>query len=210
MNVIEFILDRKIEVFQRTIEHIQLTGVSVLLAICVGVPMGVVLTRKKNLTIPVIGAVNIVQTIPSLALLGFLIPLLGIGVKPSILALFLYSLLAIIKNTIAGINQVESSIIEAGTGMGMTNIQILFKIEIPLSVPVILSGIRIATVTCIGIATLCAAIGSGGLGQFIFRGISMVNSNMILAGAIPAALLALFFDFLLNKIEKYLTPRSTC
>ncbi|MDP8248939.1 MAG: ABC transporter permease [Candidatus Tritonobacter lacicola] len=208
MNVAQFILERRAEVLQRTVEHVQLSGISVLLAVCVGVPLGIMLTRKKGLTMPVVGVVNVVQTIPSLALLGFLIPLLGIGLKPAILALFLYSLLAIIKNTIAGINQVDRSIIEAGMGMGMTNLQILLKLELPLSVPVILSGIRIATVTCIGIATLCAAVGAGGLGQFIFRGISMVNSNMILAGAIPAALLALFFDFILLRVEKYLTPRG--
>jgi len=208
MNAAQFILERRAEVLQRTVEHIQLSGISVLLAVCVGVPLGIMLTRKKGLTMPVVGVVNVVQTIPSLALLGFLIPLLGIGFKPAILALFLYSLLAIIKNTIAGINQVDRSIIEAGMGMGMTNLQILLKLELPLSVPVILSGIRIATVACIGIATLCAAVGAGGLGQFIFRGISMVNSNMILAGAIPAALLALLFDFILLRAEKYLTPRG--
>lgn len=208
MNLIDFILDRKVEVFQRTIEHIQLTGIAILLAVCVGVLLGIILTRIKSLSAPVIALVNIIQTIPSLAMLGFLIPFMGIGVKPAILALFLYSLLAIVKNTVTGINQVNPSVVEAGLGMGMKDIQILLKIELPLSIPVILAGIRIATVTCIGIATLCAAIGAGGLGQFIFRGISMVNNNMILAGALPAALLALFSDFVLHKIEKYLTPKS--
>ncbi|MEA3435797.1 MAG: ABC transporter permease [Thermodesulfobacteriota bacterium] len=205
-NLIEFILDRKIEIFHRTIEHIQMIGISVFLAVFVGIPLGIILTRIKKLILPVVGIVNIIQTIPSLALLGLLIPLMGIGIKPAILALFLYSLLAIIKNTIAGINQIDSSLIEAGLGVGMTDRQILFKVELPLAVPIILSGIRIATVTCIGIATLCAAIGAGGLGQFIFRGISMLNNNMILCGALPAALLALILDFLLYKFEKYLTP----
>jgi osmoprotectant transport system permease protein len=206
VSFIDFVADRKIEMFQRTLEHVQLVGVSVFLAIGIGVPLGIILTKMKGLTVPVMSAVNVVQTIPSLALLGFLIPLLGIGIKPAILALFLYSLLAIMKNTIAGINQVDDSIIEAGLGMGMTGFQILLRIELPLSVPVILSGIRIATVACIGIATLCAAIGAGGLGQFIFRGISMVNNNMILTGAIPAALLALSFDALLHRLERRLTP----
>jgi osmoprotectant transport system permease protein len=209
LDFAEFILDRRTEVLQRTIEHIQLTGISVFLAVLVGIPLGILVTRIRSLTTPVTGAVNIVQTMPSLALLGLLIPLLGIGIEPAILALFLYSLLAIVKNTVAGINQVDSSIREAGLGMGMTDLQILTKIELPLSVPVILSGVRIATVTCIGIATLCAAIGAGGLGQFIFRGISMVNNNMILAGAIPAALLALFLDFLLHNLEKRLTPKKS-
>ena len=158
---------------------------------------------------PVVNIVNIIQTIPSLALLGFFIPIIGIGTKPAIIALFLYSLLAIIKNTMAGINQVDKSIIEAGTGMGMTNAQILIKIELPLAAAVIFSGIRIATVTCIGIATLCAAIGAGGLGQFIFRGISMVNNYMILAGALPAALMAIVVDLILHIIEKKLTPERT-
>jgi len=208
MTFLEFIIDRKIEILRRTLEHIQLTGLSVFLAVFIGIPLGILLTRLKKIADPVMGAVNVIQTIPSLALLGLLIPFLGIGWKPAVVALFLYSLLAIIKNTIAGINQIEPSVVEAGVGMGMTDFQILTKIEIPLSIPIILSGIRIATVSCIGIATLCAAIGAGGLGQFIFRGISMVSNNMIFAGAIPAALLALFFDFLLLRLEKHLTPKT--
>ena len=208
MTLINFILERKLEIISRIVEHIQLTGVSVLLAIGVGVPIGIILSKTKKLIPPVIGIVNIIQTIPSLALLGLLIPLLGIGFKPAILALFLYSLLAIVKNTLTGINNVENSIIEAGTGMGMTSSQILIKIELPLAIPVIFSGIRIATVACIGIATLCASIGAGGLGQFIFRGISMVNNNMILAGAIPSALLAIIFDFILHLLEKYFSPKT--
>ena len=208
MTLINFILERKLEIISRILEHIQLTGISVLLAIGVGVPIGIILSKTKKLIPPVIGIVNIIQTIPSLALLGLLIPLLGIGFKPAILALFLYSLLAIVKNTLTGINNVENSIIEAGTGMGMTSSQILIKIELPLAIPVVFSGIRIATVACIGIATLCASIGAGGLGQFIFRGISMVNNNMILAGAIPSALLAIIFDFILHLLEKYFSPKT--
>ncbi len=207
MSFFQFILDRKFEILERILEHIQLTGISVLLAVFVGVPIGILLTRKKFLTSPVMNAVNIIQTIPSLALLAFFIIPLGIGFKPAITALFLYSLLAIIKNTLTGINNVEKSIIEAGMGMGMTNSQILFKIELPLAMSIIFSGIRIATVSCIGIATLCAAIGAGGLGIFIFRGLSMLNNNMILAGALPAALLAVVFDFILHLCEKYFSPK---
>ncbi|MBN2402750.1 MAG: ABC transporter permease [Spirochaetes bacterium] len=209
MEFINFFLERKTEILFRSGEHIWLSGISVFLAVCFGLPVGILLTRIKQLATPVINIVNIIQTIPSLALLGFLIPVMGIGAEPAILALFLYSLLAIIKNTMTGINQVDKAIIEAGTGMGMTNSQILIKIELPLAAAVIFSGIRIATVTCIGIATLCAAIGAGGLGQFIFRGISMVNNYMILLGALPAALMAIVIDFILHIIEKKLTPERT-
>lgn len=206
MTFIQFIIDRQEEILFCSIEHLWLTGISMVLAISVGIPIGIVITRIKSLAIPVVNIVNIIQTIPSLALLGLLIPLMGIGTKPAIVALFSYSILAIIKNTKAGINQVDRAVIEAGKGMGMTDLQILLKIEMPLAMPVIFSGIRIATVSCIGIATLCAAIGAGGLGQFIFRGISMVNNNMILAGALPAALMAICFDLLMHFLEVKLSP----
>ncbi|MFC1503964.1 ABC transporter permease [Spirochaetota bacterium] len=202
----KILFERKAELLLYFWEHLKLSGTSVIIAIVIGIPLGIILTRKKSLAIPVVNIINIFQTIPSLALLGFLIPLIGIGAKPAILALSLYSLLAIVKNSMAGINQVDKDLIESGMGMGMTNIQILLRIELPLAVPIIFSGIRIAAVTCIGIATLCAAIGAGGLGQFIFRGISMVNTNMILLGALPTALLALIVDFSLHFIEKKLTP----
>ncbi len=206
MTFIQFFTDRQEEILLRSLEHLQLTGISMALAIGVGIPVGIVITRIKSLTIPVINIVNVIQTIPSLALLGFMIPLLGIGAKPAIIALFSYSILSIIKNTNSGINQVDNAVIEAGRGMGMTNFQILLKIEIPLAMPVIFSGIRISTVSCIGIATLCAAIGAGGLGQFIFRGMAMVNNNMILAGALPAALMAICLDFLMHLLEIKLSP----
>ena len=194
MTLIGFLMERSDEILLRSLEHLRLTGISMALAIGVGVPIGIAVTRFKRLALPVVNTVNIIQTIPSLALLGFLIPLLGIGMLPAIIALFAYSLLAIVKNTMSGINQVEPSMIEAARGMGMTPMQILYTIEIPLALPVISAGIRVATVACIGIATLCAAIGAGGLGQFIFRGISMVNNHMILAGALPAALMAVIID----------------
>ena len=206
MPFIQFIMSRQEEILLYSIEHLELTGISMVLAISVGIPVGIVITRIKSLAIPVVNIVNVIQTIPSLALLGFLIPLLGIGTKPAIIALFSYSILAIIKNTMSGINQVDRAVIEAGKGMGMTDLQTLLKIEIPLAMPVIFSGIRIATVSCIGIATLCAAIGAGGLGQFIFRGISMVSNNMILAGALPAAIMAICFDLLMHSLEIKLSP----
>lgn len=208
---LQFILERKAQVIILTLEHLHLTGISVLMAIVVGVPAGVLITRIRPLARWVLGLANLIQTIPSLALLGFLLPLPligGIGTRPAIVALFLYSLLAIIRNTFTGIDQVDKNIKEAGLGMGMTNGQILTMIELPLAVPVIMAGIRISTVICVGIATLCAAIGAGGLGQFIFRGIAMVNNKMILTGAIPAAILALGLDALFHWIENYLKPKT--
>ncbi|MEM8779252.1 MAG: glycine betaine ABC transporter substrate-binding protein, partial [Cyanobacteria bacterium P01_G01_bin.49] len=160
------------------------------------------MTRYATIANKVIGLVGIIQTIPSVALLGFMLPLLGIGATPAIVALFLYALLPIIRNTYTGIDEVDSSIVEAAKGMGMPDQQILFKVELPLAVPVIFAGIRTAAVTTVGVATLCALIASGGLGEFIFRGIALNNVNMILAGAIPAAALALFFDFLLGALQQ--------
>jgi len=208
VNLFLFMADRADEILRLTGQHLYLSIMGVLLGMLVGIPLGILLTRRRNLSAPVLGIANILQTIPSLALLGLLIPLLGIGSPPAIVALFVYSLLVIIRNTYTGINQVDKSMIEAGVGMGMTNFQILRMVELPLAFPVIMAGIRVATVTCVGIATLCAAIGAGGLGQFIFRGIAMVNNNMILTGAIPAALLALFLDFILGRFEKALSPRG--
>jgi osmoprotectant transport system permease protein len=150
----------------------------------------------------VLGIAGVLQTIPSIALLGFMIPLLGIGAKPAIVALMLYAFLPIIRNTFTGINQVNPSVTDAAKGMGMTSYQILFKVELPLAMPVILAGIRTATVINVGVATLAAYIGAGGLGEFIFGGIALNNTNMILAGAIPAALLAIFFDFLLARVQQ--------
>ncbi len=210
MDLFTFFAARKFEILSLTLEHLHLTGLSVGLAIAVGVPLGIMLTRIRRLARWVLGGINIIQTIPSLALLGFLLPLPlvgGIGTKPAIVALFLYSLLAIVRNTFTGIEQVDADIKEAGRGMGMTDRQILLMVEVPLSLPTIMAGIRISTVICVGIATLCAAIGAGGLGQFIFRGIAMVNNAMILAGAVPAAVLALLLDFLFSRLENFLTPR---
>jgi osmoprotectant transport system permease protein len=156
----------------------------------------------------VLGIANIFQTIPSLALFGLIIPLLGIGYTPSVFVLFLYALLPIIKNTFIGINSVDEAIIDAGRGMGMTGKQILTKIEIPLALPVIMGGVRISTVINIGTATIAALIGAGGLGEMIFKGISMANNNMVLAGAVPTALLAIFIDKLMGVFEDKLTPEG--
>ena len=193
------------EVAQLTLEHLVLVGLSILIAAGIGLPLGVLMTRKPGLSGPILTLANAVQTIPSLALFGFLIPLPfigGIGARTAIVALVLYSLLPIIRNTFTGISGVDPAIREAGRGMGMTDLQLLWSVEIPLALSVIFAGLRVATVLCVGVATIAAAVGAGGLGMFIFRGVSMVDSRLILAGAIPAAALALIADFGLGAIEK--------
>jgi osmoprotectant transport system permease protein len=209
MTLWEFISQNRMQVLQLTLEHLWLVGASILIAVVIGVPLGVWLTRRPGLEKPVIGAANIIQTVPSLALFGFLLPAPWIGERAdrlAILALTLYALLPLIRNTYVGITGVDRSIVEAGRGMGMTDRQLLFQVELPLALSVIIAGIRVATVISVGLATIAAAIGAGGLGEFIFRGLAMVNNAVILAGAIPAALMALLADFLLGRLEKRLRP----
>jgi osmoprotectant transport system permease protein len=197
----EFMHQQSGKLLEQTLQHIGLTFISLFIAVLIGLPLGILISKKKALAGSVLSIAGILQTIPSIALLGFMIPLLGIGPKPAIVALFLYALLPIIRNTYTGITGVDSAIREAAKGMGMNNAQILFKVELPLAMHVILAGIRTATVINVGVATLAAYIAAGGLGEFIFGGISLNNTNMILAGAIPAALLAILFDFLLGRLQ---------
>ncbi|NEU07967.1 ABC transporter permease subunit [Flavihumibacter sp. R14] len=197
-----FILEQQDKLAEQTLTHIGLTFVSLLIAVLAGIPLGILISRKVKWSGPILGFAGILQTIPSIALLGVMIPLLGIGPKPAIVALFLYALLPIIRNTYTGIREVDKSVIDAARGMGMSEWQILLKVELPLAMPVILAGIRTATVINVGVATLAAYIAAGGLGEFIFGGIALNNSNMILAGAIPAALLAILFDYLLSRLQK--------
>ena len=207
-SFINFLQDRGDEMLSLTVEHLYLTGIAMGLAILIGVLLGILLTRFRWLATPTLGAANVIQTVPSLAILGFMIPLFGIGATPAIVALFLYALLPIIRNTYTGIIGVDPATIEAAVGVGMTQRQVLRLVRLPLALSVIMAGIRTSTVICVGIATLCAFIGAGGLGEFIFSGISMVNANMILGGAIPSALLALSLDFALGQVEKRLTPKG--
>jgi osmoprotectant transport system permease protein len=196
------------EIIQRSIEHLYLVTIAILIAIIVGIPLGILVTRKPKLKKLILGFANIMQTIPSLALFGLLIPvpvLGGIGDRTAIIALTLYSLLPIIRNTYTGIIGVDPAIREAGKGMGMTDMQLLFQVEIPLGLGVIIAGVRVATVIAIGLATIAAAIGAGGLGVFIFRGVATVNNQLLFAGAIPAALMALIADFGLGLVEKRLS-----
>lgn len=198
----DFIVANQAEILDQTVEHMALTFIALAIAVAIGVPLAILCTRYQRLANPVLGAVGVIQTIPSIALLGFMLPLLGIGSIPAIVALFLYALLPIVRNTYAGIDEVEYSVVEAARGMGMTGRQILTNVELPLAMPVIFAGIRTATVINVGVATLCALIGAGGLGEYIFRGIALNNGVMIMAGALPAALLAILFDNLLGLVEK--------
>ncbi len=198
----EFVSSQWAKLGEQTLQHLGLTLFSLLIAVVVGVPLGIFIARKTKIAPAVLNITGILQTIPSMALLGFLIPILGIGPKPAIFALFLYALLPIVRNSYIGIIGVDADVKEAATGMGMNSLQSLFKVEIPLAFPVIMGGIRTATTINVGVATLAAYIAAGGLGEFIFGGISLNNTNMILAGAIPAALLAIALDFLLARLQK--------
>jgi len=207
MNLWHFMAQNRMEVLDLTLEHLWLVGISILIAVAVGVPLGILITRHPGLNKPILGLANVIQSIPSLALFGFLLPAPWIGERAdrlAILALTLYALLPLIRNTYVGIMGVDRAVIEAGRGMGMTDRQLLLQVELPLALGVIIAGIRVAAVICVGLATIAAAIGAGGLGEYIFRGLAMVNNTVILAGAVPAALLALLADFSLGVVEKRL------
>jgi osmoprotectant transport system permease protein len=207
MNVWQFFVSHHEEILAATREHIALVLISMLIAVAIGVPLGLTLVTYPRLRATALAAASIFQTIPSLALFGFLIPLPflgGIGARTAIIALVLYALLPILRNTYVGLTGIDPAIIEAAEAMGMTERQILFRVRLPLATSFILAGIRTATVITIGVTTIAAAIGAGGLGTFIFRGVAMVSDAVILAGAIPAALLALLADFLLGLLERRL------
>lgn len=191
---------------QATLEHLELTGIAVGLAIAIGVPLGAYVARERFIAGPVLAVVGVIQTVPSLALLGLLVPLLGIGDKPALLALFLYALLPIVRNTYAGLASIDPAQLEAARGMGMRERQILWRVALPQALPIVIGGIRMSTVINVGVATLAALVGAGGLGKFIFRGIAMVDGRMVAMGAVPAALLALALDGLLALVERRLVP----
>jgi osmoprotectant transport system permease protein len=190
------------DILNLTAEHSVLVLIALAFALAIGIPLGVLLTRQPALRRWALGFANVMQTVPSLALFGFLIPITHIGKPTAIVALVLYALLPILRNTLTGILGVDAAVRESAIAMGMTNRQLLWHVELPLAAPVILAGVRVATVTTIGTATIAAAIGGGGLGVFIFRGIASVDTTEILAGAVPAALLALLSDGGLSWIEK--------
>jgi len=208
--VIEFMRVHGAEIGRLTFEHLWLTAFAMVLAVAIGLPLGILLTRYERLARPVIAATNVIQVIPSLALFGLLLPVPWLGenaARLAILALTGYALLPIVRNTYAGIRSVDPALVDVAEAMGMTGGQRLWKVELPLGASVILAGLRTATVTCVGVATIAAAIGAGGLGELIFRGVASVDNGLVLAGAVPAALLALAADGGLGWVEKRLAVR---
>jgi osmoprotectant transport system permease protein len=206
MPFIDFLLKHRIEVLTLTLEHLRLVLYSMAIALVIGVPLGILLARFAKLRGIVLGSNNVIQTIPSLALFGLLLPVPWLGARAdrlTIFALALYALLPIVRNTFTGVTGVDAGVLEVAHGMGLTNRQVLWHVELPLAAPVILGGVRIAAVITIGVATIAAAIGAGGLGEFIFRGLAMVDNNVILAGAIPAALMALLADGAIGLVQRF-------
>jgi len=193
-------------IFKLTLEHIQVAMMAVIISTLIGVAIGILITRVKRLANPVIGIAGIIYTIPSLALFGMMIPFIGIGVKPAVIALILYGQLALIRNTYVGITHIDRAVVEAGKGMGMSSWQFLRMVELPLALPVIMAGVRTAAVMNIGTATIAAYIGAGGLGWLIFRGIASVYTEQIIAGAVPVILLAIGTDYFFVALERFLTP----
>jgi osmoprotectant transport system permease protein len=209
MHFFQFMVQNQSQMLELTLEHLLLVGISTVLAAVIGIPLGIAIARHDGFSKPVLSGANIIQTVPSLALFGFLLPVPWLGTNAdrlAILALTLYALLPIIRNTYTGIRGVDPAVVEAGRGMGLTDSQLLFQVQLPLALSVILSGVRTAVVIAVGLATIAAAIGAGGLGEFIFRGLAMVDNSVILAGAIPAAILALVADFGVGWLERRLRP----
>jgi osmoprotectant transport system permease protein len=205
VSVYQFFATHRTEIFATTLEHLTLVMVAVVIAIAIALPLGILITQRKRLRGVALGIASVFQTIPSLALFGFLIPIPfigGIGKRTAIVALVLYALLPILRNTYVGLTGIDPAVLEAAEAMGMTPRQVMWRVRLPLARTVILAGIRTATVITIGVATIAAAIGAGGLGTFIFRGVAMVNDAVILAGAVPAAFLALLADGLLGILER--------
>lgn len=207
-SFLSFVIDRKDQIISLLIEHMMLTIGAIIFAILIGVPLGIFISSNKIFRKPILGIINVMQAVPSMALLGLLIPLLGIGSVPAITMVVLYSLLPIVKNTYTGLMNIDNNILESARGMGLTKIQTLYKIKIPMALPVIMSGVRISAVTAVGLMTLAAFIGAGGLGYLVFSGVQTVNNNMILAGAIPSCMLALLIDFIFSKIEVAVIPKG--
>jgi osmoprotectant transport system permease protein len=208
MMFLHTVQSRYDEIVIGMIEHLLLSFTSIFIALLISLPLGIIVSRNRKIADFVIGITAVFQTIPSLALFGFLIPIFGTGNVTAIIALTIYALLPILRNTYAGIVGVDEAVIEAGKGMGMTNQQILTKIELPLSLPFIMAGVRTATVLTVGVATLATFVGAGGLGELIYRGLASWNNQLVLAGAIPAALLAIFFDLILKRFEMVATPKG--
>ncbi|PIO82277.1 choline ABC transporter permease [Loigolactobacillus backii] len=193
----------------KTWQHIYISGISLGLGVIVAIPLGVILTRYKRISGFVIGLASVLQTIPAMALLAMMIPIFGIGAKPAIVALFIYSLLPILRNTYLGMENVDPTLRDAAKGMGMSNFQSIMRVELPLAAPVIMAGVRLSATYVIAWTALASYIGAGGLGDFIFNGLNLYRSDLILGGSIPVIILALIVDFLLGRLELLLTPKTT-
>lgn len=204
--MIDFLTNNGSQLLLLTWEHLYISGIALALGIFVAVPIGIVLTRYKKIASAFISAITVLQTVPSLALLALMIPLFGVGKVPAVIALFLYSLMPILRNTYIGMEGVDKDLIDAAKGMGMTNKQLIFSVELPQAAPVIMAGIRLSGVYVIAWATLASYIGGGGLGDFIFNGLNLYIPELIIGGTIPVTLLALLVDFLLGKVEEKVTP----
>lgn len=206
--MIEFLQVNGNELLQKTLEHFYISLLALLLAMIVAIPLGILLTRTKKLAKLVLSIASVLQTVPSLGVLALMIPFLGVGKLPAILALFIYILLPILNNTYIGINNVDKNVKAAGLSMGMTKFQEMFMIELPLAISVIMSGVRLSSVYAISWATLASFIGAGGLGDFIFNGLNLYQPDLIIGGAISVTLIALIMDFVLSKVELWVTPKG--
>ncbi|MGI5949794.1 ABC transporter permease [Peptoniphilus sp.] len=207
--MIDFLIENNAELLQKCFEHLYISSISLLLGVIVAVPIGILLTKSRVVAKVVMIIASILQTVPSFALLALMIPLFGVGVKPAIVALFIYSLLPIMRNTYLGIDGVDKGLMDAAKGMGMTSSQILKKVQIPMAMPVIMSGIRLSAVYVLAWATLASYIGAGGLGDYIFNGLDNAIMPMVVWGTIPVTLIAILIDIILGKVEKKLTPNKT-
>lgn len=206
--MLEFLKLNYMDILNKTLEHLYISSMALVLGIIVAVPLGIILTRTKKISNIIIGLASLLQTIPSLALLAIMIPIFGVGKLPAIIALFIYSLLPILRNTYLGVVGVDENIVDAAKGMGMTKTQSILKVEVPLAAPVIMAGVRLSAVYVVAWATLASYIGAGGLGDLIFSGLNNYNPNLIIFGTIPVTALALIVDFLLSKVEKIVTAKT--
>ena len=206
--MLEFLKLNYMDILNKTLEHLYISSMALVLGIIVAVPLGIILTRTKKISNIIIGLASLLQTIPSLALLAIMIPIFGVGKFPAIIALFIYSLLPILRNTYLGVVGVDENIVDAAKGMGMTKTQSILKVEVPLAAPVIMAGVRLSAVYVVAWATLASYIGAGGLGDLIFSGLNNYNPNLIIFGTIPVTALALRVDFLVSKVEKLVTAKT--
>ena len=207
--MIDFLRENFSQLIVKIGEHLFISSLAIVLGIIVAVPAGIAVTRSKKLSVVLITIASILQTIPSLALLSMMVPIIGIGKLPAIIALFIYSLLPIIRNTMLGINGVNEFLVDAGKGMGMTPNEIMFKIKLPLSAPVIMSGIRLSAVYVVSWTAIASYIGAGGLGDFIFSGLNTFDTKLIFLGTICVTIIAICTDFLLGKLEKFVEPKTS-